>query len=92
VTQYTVAGKGLTLTGGNCIGRQAKKKALSGDYVVLGHNVTLGANASIIGPLTVGNNVFVGAGAVVVKDVEDNITVAGVPAKPLHQPTQLEYD
>ncbi|MBC7814061.1 MAG: hypothetical protein H7175_23105 [Burkholderiales bacterium] len=92
VTQYTVAGKGLTLTGGNCIGRQAKKKALSGDYVVLGHNVTLGANASIIGPLTVGNNVFVGAGAVVVKDVEDNTTVAGVTAKPLHLAAQLEYD
>ena len=41
--------------------------------------VTCGAK--VLGPITVGNNVVVGANAVVVKDVEDNVVVGGIPAK-----------
>lgn len=48
---------------------------------VIGDNVTLGVNVTIIGPVTIGNNVIVGAGSVVVKDVPDNCVVAGNPAK-----------
>lgn len=44
-------------------------------------NVTVGANAVIIGNITIGNNVIVGAGSVVVKDVPDNAIVAGNPAR-----------
>jgi len=44
---------------------------------------TIGNNATILPNLKIGKNVFVGAGAVVVKDVEDNSVVAGVPAKPI---------
>lgn len=47
----------------------------------IGNNVALGANVTIIGPVHIGNNVTVAAGAVVVKDVPDNCVVAGVPAK-----------
>ena len=47
----------------------------------IGDNVDLGANVTIIGPVHVGNNVKVGAGAVVVTDVPDNCVVGGVPAK-----------
>jgi len=47
----------------------------------IGDNVYLGANVTIIGPVTVGNNVIVGAGSVVVKDVPDNCVIAGNPAK-----------
>ena len=35
----------------------------------------------VFGPITVGNNVSIGANAVVNKDVPDNAVVAGVPAK-----------
>lgn len=73
-----IVGKNLTLTGGNVIG--GSKKFQRGDYV-LGDNVNLGANAVIIGPVKVGNNVKVGASACVVKDVPDNVTVVGVPAR-----------
>ena len=48
---------------------------------VIGDNVTLGVNVTIIGPVTIGNNVIVGAGSVVVKDVPANCVVAGNPAK-----------
>lgn len=47
----------------------------------IGDNVTLGANVVIIGNVKVGSNVFVGAGSVVVKDVPDNVIVAGNPAR-----------
>ena len=48
---------------------------------IIGHNVSLGANVTIIGDIRIGNNVIVGAGSVVVKDVPDNAVVAGNPAK-----------
>lgn len=48
---------------------------------VIGNNVTLGANVTIIGHVHIGNNVIVGAGSVVVKDVPDNCVVAGNPAR-----------
>jgi serine acetyltransferase len=47
----------------------------------IGDNVEIGANAVIIGPITIGNNAVIGAGAVVVKDVPANAIVAGNPAR-----------
>jgi serine acetyltransferase len=48
---------------------------------VIGDNVSLGANVTIIGNVHIGNNVVVGAGSVVVKDVPSDCVVAGNPAK-----------
>ena len=48
---------------------------------IIGDNVNLGVNVTIIGPVHIGNNVVVGAGSVIVKDVPDNCVVAGNPAK-----------
>ena len=42
-----------------------------------GSNCVFGANSSIIGAIEIGNNVTVGAGAVITKDVPDNATVVG---------------
>jgi len=50
------------------------------DCPVILDNVVVHAGAKIIGDITVGNNVIVGANAVVVKNVPDNCTVVGVPA------------
>lgn len=47
----------------------------------IGCNVRIGARAVIIGGIHVGDNAVIGAGAVVVKDVDENTTVVGVPAK-----------
>jgi sugar O-acyltransferase (sialic acid O-acetyltransferase NeuD family) len=49
--------------------------------VKIGSGTFVGANAVIKQGITVGKNAMIGAGAVVVKDVPDNITVIGVPAK-----------
>jgi acetyltransferase-like isoleucine patch superfamily enzyme len=44
-------------------------------------NAWIGANATILGGVTIGENSIVAAGAVVSKDVPDNSIVGGVPAK-----------
>lgn len=43
--------------------------------------VMIGAGAKVLGPITIGKNAKVAAGAVVVKDVEPNCTVVGVPGE-----------
>ena len=48
--------------------------------------VLIGANASIIGNLEIGTGAKVGAGSVVMKDVDPHVTVAGVPAKVVGTP------
>ena len=45
------------------------------------HHSLIGANAVVRQGIVIGNNATVGAGAVVVKDVPDNVTVTGVPAQ-----------
>ncbi|MBN2101794.1 MAG: N-acetyltransferase [Candidatus Aenigmarchaeota archaeon] len=42
---------------------------------------SIGANATIIGGVTIGENALIGAGSVVTKDVPSNHVVAGNPAK-----------
>ena len=44
-------------------------------------NVWVGANATILPGVTIGENSIIAAGAIVSKDVPDNVIVAGVPAK-----------
>lgn len=51
------------------------------EYPKIGNNVYIGAGAKILGNINIGNNVIIGANSVVIKDVEDNSTVVGVPAK-----------
>jgi serine O-acetyltransferase len=45
-----------------------------------GDNVDIGAGAKVLGNIRIGNNVFIGANAVVICDVPDNSIAVGVPA------------
>ncbi|MBK7609142.1 MAG: hypothetical protein KA109_15705 [Saprospiraceae bacterium] len=49
--------------------------------VIIKRNAWIGANATILPGLVIGENSVVAAGAVVTKDVPPNTIVAGVPAK-----------
>lgn len=53
----------------------------NGSIPTIGDNVEFGAGCKVLGGITVGNNVVIGANAVVVHDVPDNCVVAGIPAK-----------
>jgi serine O-acetyltransferase len=53
----------------------------NGKKPTIGNNVELHANSIVIGGISIGNNVIVGAGAVVVKDIPDNVVVVGNPAR-----------
>lgn len=47
---------------------------------VIGNNVDIGAGAKLLGPISIGNDVIIGANAVVICDVPDDCTATGVPA------------
>ena len=50
-------------------------------HPTIGNNVVIGSGAQIIGPVKVGDGSRIAANAVVIKDVEENTTMVGVPAK-----------
>ena len=47
---------------------------------IIGDNVDIGSGAKLLGPIRIGNNVLIGANAVVMIDVPDNSIAVGVPA------------
>ena len=63
--------QGVTLGG---TGKDTGKR-----HPTIGNNVILSSGSKILGPFKVGNNVKIGAGSVVLKEVPDNCTVVGIP-------------
>lgn len=51
--------------------------------IVIGKNVWVASNVTILGPCRIGDNAVIGAGAVVTKDLEGDWVYAGVPARKL---------
>jgi serine O-acetyltransferase len=47
---------------------------------IIGNNVDIGAGAKLLGPIRIGDNVLIGANAVVLQDVPSNSIAVGVPA------------
>ncbi|MEM7096912.1 MAG: serine O-acetyltransferase [Pseudomonadota bacterium] len=60
----------------------------------IGNNVYIGPSVCIVENVRIGDNVTIGAGAVVTKDIPDNVTVAGCPAKVVStkSPGRLVYN
>ena len=54
-------------------------------HPTLEENVVVGAGAKVLGAITVGTNTRIGAGSVVVRNVEADSTVVGIPGRVVHQ-------
>lgn len=63
----------------------ADRRALVTKPILVKRNAWIGAGATILPGVTIGENAVVAAGAVVSKDVPDNVVVAGVPARIVRQ-------
>lgn len=73
---------GQSVIGRNCIIAQNVTIAgKNGKAPVIDDWVYIGANSVVLGNVSVGKNVFIGALTLVNKDVPDNSVVAGIPAK-----------
>ncbi len=69
-------GEYAVLHGCNCIGNDG----LSNDVPIIGDRLDMGYGSTIIGNISLGNNITVGAGAVVIDSFGSDNTIAGVPA------------
>jgi len=86
---------GSVKIGNNCtVSQFLTIGSMHNSAAVIGDNVYIGPNVCIVEDVKIGNNVTIGAGAVVVKDIPDNVTVAGVPAKIISEntPGRLVYN
>jgi len=72
-------GDNCTLYAGVVLGGTSLKAVKR--HPTLGNNVVVGTGAKLLGPITVGDNVRIGANSVVVENVPPNSVVVGVPAK-----------
>ncbi len=81
VYSMTVIGSGALLRQNVTIGNKKNKDGSYSDAPIIGNNCDLGAGAMLIGEITIGDNVTVGAGCVVVKDVPSNSIVIGNPMR-----------
>jgi len=77
VGETTIIGDNVTLFQGVTLGGTGKECGKR--HPTIGNNVVVGAGAKVLGNINVGDNSYIGANAVVVKDVPSNATVVGVP-------------
>ena len=82
ITQGTKMGANCTILPMVLFGR--KTPDVKDFHITIGDNCYISAGVTILGPVTIGNNVTIGAGAVVNKDIPDYTIVAGVPAKKIN--------
>lgn len=76
-------GKGTYIQHGVTIGARDDIKDVRAPRI--GCNCYIGAKATIIGNIVIGDNVKIGAGAVVVSDIPSNSTAVGVPARVINK-------
>lgn len=83
IGETTVIGDRCLLYQGVTLGGTGK--ASGKRHPTLEPNVVVGAGAKVLGAIVVGTNTRIGAGSVVLRDVEPDSTVVGIPGRVIHQ-------
>jgi putative colanic acid biosynthesis acetyltransferase WcaB len=81
INDGTVFGAACTVRNSTTIGNKKLKDGTYSRAPIFGDRVDIGANAVIIGPITIGDDCAIGAGAVVLKDVPPRHVAVGNPAR-----------
>lgn len=69
-------------TAGHPLDTQRRNQGLEyAKPIIIGNNVWLGGNVCVLPGVTIGDNVVIGAGSVVTKDIPSNVVAAGNPCK-----------
>lgn len=79
IGETAVIGDNCTIYQGVTLGGTGKEKGKR--HPTIGNNVLIGAGAKVLGPMRIGDNTRIAAGAVVLEEIPDNATVVGVPGK-----------
>lgn len=79
IGETSIIGNDVTLFQGATLGGTGKETGKR--HPTLGNNVVVGAGAKVLGNIHIGDNSYIGANAVVIKDVPANATVVGVPGR-----------
>jgi serine O-acetyltransferase len=79
IGETTIIGDNVLLYQGVTLGGTGLEKGKR--HPTIGNNVVIGTGAKVLGNITIGDNSYVGANAVVIKDVPPNSTVVGVPGR-----------
>jgi serine O-acetyltransferase len=77
---------------GAVLGEPGRGSADAAGFPVFGDHVTIGAHAVVLGSIRVGDGSVIGANSVVIRDVPDNVVVAGSPAKIVRRLLPFEQD
>lgn len=79
IGETAVIGDDVTIYQGATLGGTSLERTKR--HPTLKNNIVVGAGAKVLGPITIGNNVQIGANSVVTKDIPDNSVVVGVPGQ-----------
>ena len=78
-------------TAGHPINVDERNSGLEYAYpIIVGNNVWFGARVSVMPGVTIGDNVVIGAGSVVTKDIPSNVVAVGNPCKVLREITEKD--
>jgi len=79
IGETSIIGENVTLYQGVTLGGTGKERGKR--HPTIGNNVVIGTGAKVLGDISIGDNSYVGANAVVIKDVPPNSTIVGVPGR-----------
>lgn len=87
-------GKNATIFLQGCLAGGRKDIDIGGGIgsPVIGDDVVIGIGAKVVGPVRIGNNVTIGPGSLILKNIPDNCVVFGIPARIIRNQSKAPAD